>query len=86
MVISSLTRFMQQAVEALASAFVGWTGDTFWLLIAEAALTILAADFVSGLVHWTEDTFWSERTPVLGTLDRNAQYSPPSEWRRVRSK
>ena len=36
------------------------------LFIVEAALIILAVDFISGLVHWAEDTFWSENTPVLG--------------------
>jgi len=36
-----------------------------WIL-AQTILTVLAADFVSGLVHWMEDTFWDEDTPVVG--------------------
>jgi hypothetical protein len=36
------------------------------MVILEVLLTILAADFLSGLVHWTEDTFWSVDTPLVG--------------------
>jgi ubiquitin-conjugating enzyme E2 variant len=35
-------------------------------VLIQAALALLAVDFVSGLVHWIEDTFWDENTPVVG--------------------
>lgn len=37
------------------------------MIFIEFIVTVLFADFISGLVHWTEDTFWSETTPILGT-------------------
>jgi plasmanylethanolamine desaturase len=36
------------------------------LVVVEALLTILAADFVAGVIHWAEDAYVREHTPWLG--------------------
>jgi ubiquitin-conjugating enzyme E2 variant len=36
------------------------------VVVINAALGFVAADFVSGLVHWAFDTWGTSRTPVLG--------------------
>jgi len=43
-----------------------------WLLVGTFFLSMLAADFVSGLVHWFADTWFTVELPILGpTLVKN---------------
>src|SRR6185295_9793570 len=37
-------------------------------IVFEILLTVLAADFVSGLVHWLEDAYGREHWPITGRL------------------
>ncbi|HVY70571.1 MAG TPA: fatty acid desaturase CarF family protein [Verrucomicrobiae bacterium] len=42
--------------------------STALIILAEIAVTVLAADFVAGFVHWLEDAYVREDTPLIGKI------------------
>ena len=40
-------------------------------LIMQAGVTVLLADFVSGVVHWVEDAYARPGAPLIGSLAEN---------------